>query len=182
MPKSIPNSLKPRVPGHEDEDEDASNQDDEEGILKSCDRIDEMVRAEIERGVQPSRIIVGGFSQGCAVSVVWGLVGKERHNVGGIMLLSGYFPVAERIGAIRKERKLSENPVLDEEKVKWFYVHGDRDVLLGARFFRAGQEELAKWVNFDRDVETHLYERMAHTIAPPVLRGMLNWLTALVPP
>lgn len=68
MPKTFPSALKPRVPGAEEDNK--TDPDDEEGILKSCDTIDGFVRKEMDRGVPPQRIVVGGFSQGCAVSFV----------------------------------------------------------------------------------------------------------------
>lgn len=180
MPKALPNAMKPRVPGVEVNDE--TEPDDEEGILKSCDTVDELVRQEIDRGVDPSRIIVGGFSQGCAISLVWGLVGKERNNVAGVLPLSGYFPLANRIPALRKERGLSDTPDKENEKKKWFYVHGDRDALVPGRLFVEGKEVLSKWIDAERDLEEHLYEGMAHNTTNKELRDMLKWISAVLPP
>ena len=179
MPKALPNAMKPRVPGQEDEGETAP--DDEEGILKACDTIDALVRSELDRGMEPGRIVVGGFSQGCAISLVWGLVGKERKNVAGVLPLSGYFPLADRIAGIRKERGQSETPTKDEEKLKWFYVHGERDLLVRTSQFVYGKEQLDKWVNMS-DVEEHLYPKMGHNTAPAELKDMLAFLTRVVPP
>lgn len=179
MPKSLPNALKPRVPGAEEDDE--SDPDDEQGILKSCDVIDKLVRAEMDRGVLAERIVVGGFSQGCAVSLVWGLVGKERNNVVGVVPLSGYFPLGDRIGSIRKERGFSEEPDKESEQKKWFMGHGMRDILVPTRLFTQEKEELAKWVDFDKVVEEHLYENMAHSFVNAELRDMLGWFSKVVP-
>ncbi|KAK5943011.1 hypothetical protein PMZ80_004016 [Knufia obscura] len=178
MPKALPNALKPRVPGTEQEDESAP--DDEEGILAACDRIDELVRKELDRGVEKDRIVVGGFSQGCAVSLVWGLVGKERNNVAGMVPICGYFPLADRIGAIRKVRGYSGEP--EAETKKWMLGHGDRDVLVPTSLFKLEAEALGKWVDMQRDVEGHLYERMGHSTSPALLRDLLAWLSRVVPP
>lgn len=172
--------MKPRVPGHDEDDE--LEADDEAGILETCGIVDKLVRQELDRGVDPSRILIGGFSQGCAISLVWGLTGKERNNVGGMLPLSGYFPLADRIGALRKERGLSEVPDKGEEKKKWFFVHGARDVLVPARFFTQATEELSKWIDAERDLETHLYEDMAHNTTNKELRDMLRWLSNVIPP
>lgn len=180
MPKALPNALKPRVPGAEEDDE--GEPDDEDGILKSCDTVDKLVRAEIDRGVPSDRIVVGGFSQGCAISLVWGLIGRERDNVAGVVPLSGYFPLGDRIGTIRKERGLSEGADQASEKKKWFMGHGSRDVLVPTKLFRKQKEELAKWVDFERDVEDHLYDNMAHSFVAAELRDMLAWLSKIVPP
>lgn len=172
--------MKPRVPGVEEDDEMAA--DDEAGILETCDLVDKLVRQEIERGVDPSRIVVGGFSQGCAISMVWGLIGKERNNVAGMLPLSGYFPLADRISALRKERGYSEAPDKDAEKKKWFLVHGAKDVLVPMRLFVQATSELSKWINAERDLEGHVYDDMAHNTTNKELRDMLKWLSAVIPP
>jgi len=182
MPKALPNALKPRVPGHEEEGDEEPAADDEGGILTVCDRIDELVRREIDRGVSKDRIVVGGFSQGCAVSLVWGLVGRERENVAGLVPVCGYFPLAGRIEAIRKEKGISEGPEKDVETRRWFLGHGDRDVLVPVSLFARQVEELGKWVDMGRDVEGHLYEGMGHSTNPALLRDLLSWLTDVVPP
>lgn len=180
MPKALPNALKPRVPGQEQDEESAP--DDEEGILAACDRIDELVRKELDRGVEKDRIVVGGFSQGCAVTLVWGLVGKEKENVAGLVPICGYFPLAHRIAAIRKERGYSQEPDKERDTKKWFLGHGDRDVLVPTSLFTRQKEELASWVDMERDVVSRLYERMGHSTSPALLRDLLGWLGSVMPP
>lgn len=177
-PKALSNTLKPRIPGR-DEDTSDIEPDDEEGILKTCDKVDALVRGEIDRGVPGDRIVIGGFSQGCAISLVWGLVGKERKNVAGIVPLSGYFPLADRIAAIRKERGISDEK--EGETVPWFLAHGNRDVLVSTKLFVREKEELAKWVD-EKYVEEHLYDGMAHSTCNKELRDLLAFLTRVVPP
>ena len=98
VPKALPSALKPRVPGHDEEAEQEAAPDDEEGIMKGVDRLDELVRQELEKGVDHRRIIVGGFSQGGAVSLVWGRVGRLRESGAGLVLCSGYFPLQDERG------------------------------------------------------------------------------------
>ncbi|KIV95066.1 hypothetical protein PV10_02765 [Exophiala mesophila] len=175
--KELPNPMKPRIPG----DEDAENEvpDDEEGILQSTAVIDELVEQELTKGTPPDRIIVGGFSQGCAVSMVWGLIGKYRDQVAGVVCLSGYFPLAERIEQLRRER-----PAVSGENVgkkKWFYVHGTKDMLVPTRLFTLGKENLLKWIKVD-DMEEHLYPGMGHSTGSAELRDMLGFFNKAIPP
>jgi predicted esterase len=152
--------------------------DDEEGILLTCEKMDKLVQAEIDRGVDSNRIIIGGFSQGCAVSLVWGQIGKMRDKVGGVVLLAGYYPMADRIEALRKERGID---VGEKGTKKWFYVHGSKDILVPMRLFEQGKTELAKWI-YAEDMEEHVYEGMGHNTDPRVLRDMLAWLNKVIPP
>jgi len=59
---------------------DASNDEfDEEGedeILASVEYVCGLIDAEVEKGVKPKRIVAGGFSQGCAVSLITGLASR----------------------------------------------------------------------------------------------------------
>lgn len=176
MPKSLPNSLKPRVPGQPD-DWDIED-DDEDGILATCKIVDSLVKGELDRGVPADRILVGGFSQGCAISLIWGLIGEQRNNVAGVVPVAGYFPLADKIAGYRKERGIDES---DKGSKQWFYVHGGRDVLVPQKLFVQGKEVLEKWVD-KKNIEDHLYENMAHTMAPAMLRDLLPYLTRVVPP
>lgn len=178
MPKALPNAMKPRVPGDLDE---VSEDDDEAGIMKSVAALDAVVRGEIDRGVPPHRIVVGGFSQGCAISLVWGLCGKERNNVAGVVPLSGYFPLADRISALRKAAGYSAEPEKDKETKKWFIAHGLKDALVPVALFKHQAEELGKWVNEREVVEGHVYENMAHNTVNAELRDMLIWLEKIIP-
>ena len=173
VPKALPSAMKPRVPGHE-EDEDAP--DDEEGILKSVALVDDLVEEEIKSGTPPERILVGGFSQGCAVSLVWGLTGRMRNKVGGVVCLSGYFPLSGRIDALRKEQALEDA----EKAKKWFYVHGTMDMLVPARLFTHGKEELGRWVNKE-DMEEHSYPGMGHSTGSAELRDILGFFDRVIP-
>lgn len=176
VPKALPNAMKPRVPGHE-EDEDGA--DDEAGIMKSVDVVDRLVEEEIKSGTPAQRILVGGFSQGCAVSLVWGLTGRLRHKVGGMVCLSGYFPLSDQIKRLRKETGTGTESSETGEK-KWFYVHGTRDMLVPTKLYDQGKEELARWVNKD-DIEEHLYPGMGHSTGAAELRDLLGFFERVIP-
>jgi len=176
VPKALPNARKPRVPGHEDE-EDAP--DDEAGIMKSVEAVDQLVEQEIKSGTPAERILVGGFSQGCAVSLVWGLTGRFRHKVGGMVCLSGYFPLREIIEALRKETEIGGSQ--GEATKKWFYVHGTMDMLVPTKLYTQGKEELAKLVD-QEDIEEHLYPGMGHSTNSAELRDLLGFFDKVIPP
>jgi len=181
MPKALPNAMKPRVPGHE-EDEDTP--DDEVGIMKSVDVVDKLVEQELKNGTPPERILVGGFSQGCAVSLVWGLTGRLRDKVGGMVCLSGYLPLRDRIEALRKEREDAGGddgiPDTNVHSKRWFCAHGTMDMLVPSKLFAQGTEELLKWVDKDA-IEGHLYPGMGHSTSSAELRDLLGFFDKLIP-
>lgn len=62
-----------------------SQYDDEAGLLRSVDSIDGLVKAEIEAGIPENKIVVGGFSQGGAIAMLYGLTkGRELAGMVGL--------------------------------------------------------------------------------------------------
>lgn len=78
-----------RMPGWFDltslDDLTDSKYDDEQGLLRSVDAIDGLVKAEIEAGIPENKIVVGGFSQGGAIAMLYGLTtGRQLAGVVGL--------------------------------------------------------------------------------------------------
>lgn len=80
-------------PDPEEEDEE----DDEEGMMASVEYICGLVDKEVEAGVPVERIVVGGFSQGCAMSLLVGLMNRYKGKLGGVVGLSGYLSLSRRV-------------------------------------------------------------------------------------
>lgn len=71
---------------------DLVRREDEGGLRTSQAQIDALIAAEVARGIPASRIVLMGFSQGCAMALMAGLRHSER--LAGIVGLSGYLPLA----------------------------------------------------------------------------------------
>lgn len=144
--------------------EEADDEEDEEGIMSTVEYIDSLVAAEVKAGTDPSRITVGGFSQGCAVSMIWGLQGQWRGKVAGVFGLSGYFP------QIKSARAAS-----NEVAAKWFFAHGMADRLITTKLFAEGQKRLQDYIARD-NIEGHVYENMGHDVGGAEVRDFWLWL------
>ncbi|KAK7711980.1 hypothetical protein SLS64_005251 [Diaporthe eres] len=168
-PHELPSALKPRVPGREDDGAGADASEDEEGILKAVAYIDELVKGEVDRGVEPGKIAVGGFSQGCAVSMVWGLKGEWRDKVAGVFGLSGYFP---NINAVSEAGKVSEGE--GQHAPKWFFGHGMGDSLVSVGLFADGQKRLQQYVQ-EENIEGHVYQDLGHDVGTSEVRDLWLW-------
>jgi pimeloyl-ACP methyl ester carboxylesterase len=70
---------------------DLISRQDATGIAKSERAICALIDQEIARGVAPERIVLAGFSQGCAMALHTGLRYPKR--LAGIVALSGYLPL-----------------------------------------------------------------------------------------
>lgn len=71
------------------------DQEDALGIRESAARVAALIREVEASGVPRSRIVLGGFSQGAAISLYAGL--REEAPLAGVVALSGYLPLAGRL-------------------------------------------------------------------------------------
>lgn len=69
--------------------------EDEEGIDASAAALHSLVEAQIDAGIAPGRIVVGGFSQGGAVALYGAL--RLARRLGGVLALSTYLPLHGRL-------------------------------------------------------------------------------------
>jgi predicted esterase len=76
----------------------AENQEDEAGLLQSKGEIDKLIANEIDGGVPSERILLGGFSQGAALTLLPGLTTERK--LAGLAVLSGYIPIRTKTKAV----------------------------------------------------------------------------------
>ena len=67
------------------------------GTQASAARIAGLLDAERAAGIASERLILAGFSQGCAMTLYTGL--RYPHRLGGLLALSGYLPLHESLAA-----------------------------------------------------------------------------------
>jgi phospholipase/carboxylesterase len=101
---------------------DLVSRQDEAGLRKSQGDIEALIAHETSRGIPANRIVVAGFSQGCAMALMTGLRHAER--LAGIAGLSGYLPLADKTAAERSAAN---------RDVPIFLAHGTRDGSAGSR-------------------------------------------------
>ena len=76
---------------------DLVRREDEVGLRKSQGQVEQLIAREIERGISADRIILAGFSQGCAMTLQTGL--RYPKKLAGLLCLSGYLPLADSLPA-----------------------------------------------------------------------------------
>jgi predicted esterase len=156
--------------------------EDEAGMRESMAYIENLIDGEVGKGVPPNRIVLGGFSQGHAMSVLTSLISpKLAGKLAGIVGLSGYIPLAEQIPRLREEAGLPEL-VGGEDEVEFFVARGLKDMLVPKRHFRIGYETLYGTGVRKEKVEIREYEGMGHVLGGAELRDLSRWLERVVPP
>ena len=158
-------------PGEEDDEDD-----DEEGMMKSVEYICRLIDREVEEGKLPlERIVVGGFSQGCAIALLTGLLSRYAGRLGGVVGLSGYLPLLGKVSKI-----VEEKGQIGGNATKWFLAHGSKDQLVPKRVFTSYKENLEGWEG--DSVEAKIYEGMGHSTTGAEVRDLCSWLEKVLPP
>lgn len=96
-----------------------SDPEDRAGIERSATAINALIEKEASRGIAYNKIVLAGFSQGCAMVLHAGL--RFPHRLAGIMALSGYLPLAQSLAAERSPANI-DTPI--------FMAHGDWDAVI----------------------------------------------------
>jgi len=135
---------------------------DEEGMLKSVHMVHKLITEEVDAGISADKIIVGGFSQGCAIALLAGYSSERKLN--GIVGLSGWLPLREKFPAMRTDANL---------KTPLFQAHGEVDVVVNFKFGEMTYEALKK---MGIDVEFHEIPDMGHEAQDEELRFLGEWL------
>jgi predicted esterase len=95
---------------------------DEPGILRSRNTITKLITDEIAAGIPSSRIVIGGFSQGGAMSLFTGAT--TTYKLAGVFGLSSYLLMGNKI------KELAEETKGINEDTPFFMGHGDADPLI----------------------------------------------------
>jgi len=140
---------------------DLGRMEDEPGLRASQLQVEALIAREKARGVPASRIILAGFSQGCAMTLQTGL--RHPEPLAGMMCLSGYVPLADKVSNERSEASL---------KTPIFMVHGQHDGVIPIA--RAEQSrDLLKALGYQ--VAWHDYV-MQHSLCQEEVDDISAWL------
>ena len=75
---------------------DPTGQEDDRGIEKSKQIITNLIEDEINNGIDPSRIVLGGFSQGGAIALTALSREPRSEPLAGCIALSTYFLILSK--------------------------------------------------------------------------------------
>lgn len=170
-----PTSLSPFPPSRPELEDD----EDEDGLLRSVKYITGLIDELVAQGIPEKRIVLAGFSQGHVMALLTGLVSKYAGRLGGLVGLSGYMALPERIPALREEAGLPKGV---EDDVEVFLARGTGDRLVPKRYHRLCCEALAKFGVKDELVTVKEYEGMGHVMGGAELRDLCAWLERVIPP
>jgi len=135
--------------------------EDEAGLRRSLAQVQAIIDAERARGIPANRIVLAGFSQGCAMTLLAGLRSPER--LAGLVGMSGYLPLAEALPAERHAAN-ADVPI--------FLAHGRADPVIPFDRAVASRDVLT---GLGYKLEWHEYA-MQHSVCPQEIFDLKNWL------
>ncbi|KAL2142434.1 hypothetical protein VTI28DRAFT_1143 [Corynascus sepedonium] len=143
--------------------------EDEAGILLSQAYFHELIQKEIDAGIPADRIVLGGFSQGGAISIFAGLTSKVK--LAGIVALSSYLLLSSKfLELVPKPEFNKETPI--------FMAHGDSDQVVNPELGKMSYE-LLKSMGYKATLK--IYERMEHSACPEELDEVESFLRERLP-
>lgn len=140
---------------------DLGRQEDEAGLRASQAKVEALIARENARGIPNERIILAGFSQGCAMTLQTGL--RQTKPLAGLMCLSGYVPIAPKAAA-EHTAESKQTPI--------FLVHGRMDPVIPIARATASRDLLVEW---GYKVEWHEYA-MQHSLCQEEVDHISAWL------
>lgn len=140
----------------------ANESQDAEAMHESKRYVEGLIQEQVDAGIPSSRIVVGGFSQGGAMSL---MMLRSKHQLAGIIGLSCYLLLHEQPPLVSEENR--QTPVL--------MCHGDSDQVVAYEF---GQRSFEQLKGAGCNVEFNTYRFMGHEACQEELLAMRDFLKA----
>lgn len=144
---------------------DLVKREDEAGLRESFAQVHALLDREVARGVPAQRIVLGGFSQGCAVALGAGL--RYGQRLAGLVGMSGYLPLAETTAAERRDAN-ALTPV--------FLAHGRQDNVVPLARGAASRDLLLAQ---GQPLAWHDYP-MQHAVCLEEIQALQQWLLGVL--
>ena len=145
---------------------DMESEEDRNGFNESGQRIEKLIDAEIQKGINSNKIVIGGFSQGGALALHVGL--RYKHQLGGIVALSTWLP-------LRKDYPAALSDV--GKNVPIFQVHGSDDMVVAYQWGKS-TNDLIKTFSITNPPQFLTIPGMGHSSDPDEIKALKEFLTS----
>ncbi len=139
--------------------------EDEGGIRQSEQAIRKLIQRENQRGIPTNRIVLAGFSQGCAMALHTSL--RLEDKLAGVVGLSGYLPLADMLDSERQAAN-QQTPI--------FMAHGTMDPVVTINRAEASRDKLQA---LGYDVSWHTYP-MPHSVSAQEVFDIASYLRKVI--
>ncbi|KAL7009973.1 hypothetical protein EMMF5_000882 [Cystobasidiomycetes sp. EMM_F5] len=134
---------------------------------------EDLIRKQEKAGIPRSRIVLGGFSQGSAVTFLWSILNQNQpqERIAGLVCIAGYVPMRGKFKDIVESDRalLADQPLV--------IIHGQQDSMLPLWVARKGipvLEELGFEVNWAE------VAGMQHNVPGQAIRILCRFLESVL--
>ncbi|XP_052572898.1 acyl-protein thioesterase 1 isoform X2 [Peromyscus californicus insignis] len=147
------------------------SQEDESGIKQAAENVKALIDQEVKNGIPSNRIILGGFSQGGALSLYTALTTQQK--LAGVTALSCWLPL---------RASFPQGPINSTNRdISVLQCHGDCDPLVPLMFGSLTVEKLKTLIN-PSNVTFKIYEGMMHSSCQQEMMDVKQFIDKLLPP
>ncbi|TKS88869.1 Acyl-protein thioesterase 2 [Collichthys lucidus] len=142
--------------------------EDESGIKKAADNIKAIIDYEAKNGIPPHRIMLGGFSQGGALSLYTALT--CQHQLAGVVALSCWLPLHKHFPSASSGHK--NIPILQ--------CHGENDSMIPVEFGALTAKKLKSIVN-PQMITFSTYPGLSHSSSHQEMQDVKEFIEKYLP-
>uniref|UniRef100_A0A803WC66 Acyl-protein thioesterase 1 n=2 Tax=Ficedula albicollis TaxID=59894 RepID=A0A803WC66_FICAL len=147
------------------------SQEDEAGIKQAAENVKALIDQEVKNGIPSNRIILGGFSQGGALSLYTALTTHQK--LAGVVALSCWLPL---------RATFPQGPISGVNKdIAVLQCHGDCDPLVPVMFGSLTVEKLKTMIN-PANVTFKTYSGMMHSSSLEEMMDVKQFIDKHLPP
>ncbi|XP_018765673.1 acyl-protein thioesterase 1 isoform X2 [Serinus canaria] len=147
------------------------SQEDEAGIKQAAENVKALIDQEVRNGIPSNRIILGGFSQGGALSLYTALTTHQK--LAGVIALSCWLPL---------RTSFPQGPISGVNKdIAVLQCHGDCDPLVPVMFGSLTVEKLKTMIN-PANVTFKTYSGMMHSSSLEEMMDVKQFIDKHLPP
>ncbi|KAL5118188.1 hypothetical protein ACEQ8H_003860 [Pleosporales sp. CAS-2024a] len=144
-------------------------EEDETGIIRSRDYFHSLIDQEVAKGIPADRIVIGGFSQGGAMSLLSGVT--YRSQLGGIFGLSCYLLLQKKMADMIPADSPNQNTPI-------FMGHGDADQVVAHKW---GQKSADVLTAHGYKVDFRTYKGLVHSADDSEIDHLEAYLNQQIP-
>ncbi|XP_037677470.1 acyl-protein thioesterase 1-like [Choloepus didactylus] len=146
------------------------SQEDEPGIKQAAENVKSLIDQEVKNGIPSNRIILGGFSQGGALSLYTALTTQQK--LAGVIALSCWLPLRD---------SFPQGPITGTNKdISILQCHGDCDPLVPLMFGSVTTEKLKTLVN-PANVAFKTYGGLMHSSCHQEMMDIKQFIDKVLP-
>ncbi|KAJ6458628.1 Phospholipase/carboxylesterase/thioesterase [Mycena vitilis] len=153
--------------------------EDQPGMLKTMHSLNQLITAEVDAGIPANRIVLGGFSQGAAMSLLTGLTAERK--LAGLAILSGWLPLHGTFKAMASEHA---------GKIPIFWGQGAADPLVKPDLARRSADLVMQYLGTPvapatselKGLSFNSYPGVGHSTNEKELSDLKEWLKKALPP